>query len=212
MLSRESWREPWRLFGRESWWEPCRKHCLKHCLTCVMRPTDAWFEACRKFDRAFGRAFGREFGREFGQEFGRAFGIEPWRVLSIELVSMCYEVFMKILWSRSWSRSWSRPWSRSWSEWRVFEHIAVRRYRRHVAEGKSTLLTMKNEVKQCTKVNTKPNRKTDTSLKIEWLTVIGLASVTSIKESTILQRIKIRFSQASEKGSKSVTISNCVAN
>jgi len=28
-------------------------------------------------------------------------------------------------------------------------YIAVRRYTRHVAEGKSTLLTMKNEVKQC---------------------------------------------------------------
>ncbi len=29
----------------------------------------------------------------------------------------------------------------------MFKHIAVRRYRRHIAEGKSTLLAMKNEVK-----------------------------------------------------------------
>jgi len=31
----------------------------------------------------------------FGREFDREFGIEPWRVLSIELISMCYEVCMK---------------------------------------------------------------------------------------------------------------------
>ena len=51
-----------------------------------------------------------------------------------------------------------------------------------------------------------------TSLKIERLTVIGLASVTAVKEPTVLQRIKIRLTQASEKGSKSVGRSNCVAN
>ncbi len=28
-------------------------------------------------------------------------------------------------------------------------YIAVKRYKKHVAEGKSTLLAMKNEVKQC---------------------------------------------------------------
>ncbi len=45
--------------------------------------------------RAFGRAFDRKFGRKFGRGFGRKFGIEPWRVRSIELVSMCYEACMK---------------------------------------------------------------------------------------------------------------------
>jgi hypothetical protein len=44
-----------------------------------MRPTDAYFKACREFDR----------------EFGREFGIEPWRVLSIELISMCYGACME---------------------------------------------------------------------------------------------------------------------
>ena len=39
-----------------------------------------------------------------------------------------------------------------------------------------------------------------------------IAFVTLEKESIVLQRIKIRFSQASEKGSKSVGRSNCVAN
>jgi len=39
-----------------------------------------------------------------------------------------------------------------------------------------------------------------------------IASVTLEKEPTVLQRIEIRFSQASEKGSKSVGRSNCVAN
>ena len=48
-----------------------------------------------------------------------------------------------------------------------------------------------------------------TSLKIERLTVIGSASATSVKEPTVLQRIKIRLTQ---KGSKSVGRSNCVAN
>jgi hypothetical protein len=61
VFGRESWREPWRLFGRESWrepWrEPWRKHCLQHCLTGVMRPTDAYFEACRVFDRELDRKF-----------------------------------------------------------------------------------------------------------------------------------------------------------
>jgi hypothetical protein len=52
-----------------------------------MRPTDAYFEACRVFDR--------EFGIEFGREFGREFNIEPWRVLSIELISMCYGACME---------------------------------------------------------------------------------------------------------------------
>ncbi len=51
---------------------------MKHCLTCVMRPTEAYLEACREFDRELDREFGREFGRE------------SWRVLSIELISMCY--------------------------------------------------------------------------------------------------------------------------
>ena len=40
-------------------------------------------------------SFGREFDRKFGREFGREFGIEPWRVLSIELISMCYGACMK---------------------------------------------------------------------------------------------------------------------
>ncbi len=71
MFGRESWREPWR--------KPCRKHCLKHCLTCVMRSTDAYFEACRVFDK----------------ELDREFDVESWRVLSIELISMCYEACMK---------------------------------------------------------------------------------------------------------------------
>ncbi len=48
----------------------------------------------------FGRKLSREFGREFGWEFGREFGIKPWRVLSIDLVSMCYEACMKHTWSR----------------------------------------------------------------------------------------------------------------
>ena len=33
--------------------------------------------------------------RVFGRKFGRAFDIESWRVLSIELVSMCYEAYSK---------------------------------------------------------------------------------------------------------------------
>jgi len=36
-----------------------------------MRSTDAYFEACRKFDRKFGRNVGRGFGREFGRESGK---------------------------------------------------------------------------------------------------------------------------------------------
>ncbi len=55
----------------------------------------------------------------------------------------------------------------------MFKHIAVRRYRRHVAEGKSTLLTMKNEVKQCKHYLSRIEKPTS-SLKIEWLTVIGV--------------------------------------
>jgi len=65
-----------------------------------------------------------------------------------------------------------------------------------------------------------------TSLKIERLTVIGLASVISNcnrfsftvasvtleKEPTVLQRIEIRFQHASDVASKSVGRSNCVAN
>jgi hypothetical protein len=47
------------------------------------------------FGREFGREFGRAFGRKFGREFGRTFGIESWRVLSIELISMCYGACMK---------------------------------------------------------------------------------------------------------------------
>ena len=39
-----------------------------------------------------------------------------------------------------------------------------------------------------------------------------VASVTLEKEPTVLQRIEIRFPNASEKGSKSVSRSNCVAN
>ncbi len=34
---------------------------MKHCLTCVMRPTDAYFEVCRVFDRGLGRKLGRKF-------------------------------------------------------------------------------------------------------------------------------------------------------
>ena len=44
-----------------------------------MRPTEAYFNACKKLDR------------ELDREFRRKFGIESWRVLSIELISMCYE-------------------------------------------------------------------------------------------------------------------------
>ncbi len=72
----------------------------------------------------------------------------------------------------------------------MFEHIAVRRYGRHVAEGKSTLLTVKNEVKQCKHYLSRIEKPTS-SLKIEWLIVIGLAFATSVKEPTHLQRIKI---------------------
>ncbi len=81
---------------------------MKHCLTCVMRPINACFEACREFDieprrvlsielismfgrefdrefgREFGRAFGREFGREFDREFGREFGRKFGRKFDIE--------------------------------------------------------------------------------------------------------------------------------
>jgi len=39
-----------------------------------------------------------------------------------------------------------------------------------------------------------------------------VAFVTLEKEPTVLQRIEIRFQHASEKGSKSVSRSNCVAN
>jgi len=63
--------------------KPCRKHCLKHCLTCVVHPTDVYFEACRMFNR----------------KLGRQFGIRSWRVLSIELISRCYGVSMEHLWS-----------------------------------------------------------------------------------------------------------------
>ncbi len=41
---------------------------------------------------------------------------------------------------------------------------------------------------------------------------VTVASVTLEKEPTVLQRIEIRFQHASEKGSKSVSRSNCVAN
>ncbi len=51
-----------------------------------------------------------------------------------------------------------------------------------------------------------------TSLKIERLTVIGLASVASVKEPTVLQRKELRLTLTSEKGSKSIGRSNCVAN
>ncbi len=40
-----------------------------------MRSTDAYFEARRVFDREF--------------------DVEPWRVLSIELISICYEACME---------------------------------------------------------------------------------------------------------------------
>jgi hypothetical protein len=33
-------------------------HCLKHCLACVMRSTDAYFEACRVFDGELDEEFG----------------------------------------------------------------------------------------------------------------------------------------------------------
>ncbi len=39
-----------------------------------MRPTDVYFEACKKFGRMFGRTFGRTFGRMFGRGFDGAFG------------------------------------------------------------------------------------------------------------------------------------------
>ncbi len=52
-----------------------------------MRPTEAYLEACREFDRELDRELDREFGREFGRE--------PWRVLSIELISMCYGACME---------------------------------------------------------------------------------------------------------------------
>jgi len=86
---REPWREPWRVFGREPWrvfaslvgshevrhegshvgWKPCRKHCL----TLVMRSTEAYFEACRVFDRKLDKKLDKKLDREFGREFG----IEP---------------------------------------------------------------------------------------------------------------------------------------
>jgi hypothetical protein len=40
---------------------------------------DAYFEACRVLKRVFDREFGRK----------------PWRVLTIELISMCYEACME---------------------------------------------------------------------------------------------------------------------
>ncbi len=55
---------------------------MKLYLTCVMRPTEAYLEACREFDRELDGELDREFGREFGRE--------PWRVLSIELICRCY--------------------------------------------------------------------------------------------------------------------------
>ncbi len=48
-----------------------------------MRPTDAYSEACRVFDR------------ELDRELDRDFDVEPWRVISIELISMCYEACME---------------------------------------------------------------------------------------------------------------------
>jgi hypothetical protein len=56
---------------------------------------EPWREPWGVFGREFGREFDREFGREFGRKFGREFDIEPWRVLSIGLISMCYEACMK---------------------------------------------------------------------------------------------------------------------
>ncbi len=44
-----------------------------------MRSTDAYFEAYRVFDG----------------ELDEEFGIEPWRVLSSELISMCYGACME---------------------------------------------------------------------------------------------------------------------
>ncbi len=52
-----------------------------------MRPTEAYLEACREFDRELDGELDREFGREFGRG--------PWRVLSIELISMCYGACME---------------------------------------------------------------------------------------------------------------------
>ena len=60
-----------------------------------MRSIDAYFEACRIFDRELDRVFDRVFDREFGKEFDREFDIESWRMFSIELISMCYEACMK---------------------------------------------------------------------------------------------------------------------
>ncbi len=56
---------------------------MKHCLAYIMRSTDAYFEARRVFDG----------------ELDEEFGIEPWRVLSIELISMCYGACMEHVWS-----------------------------------------------------------------------------------------------------------------
>ncbi len=51
--------------------KPCRKPCRRHCLMLVMSLVDGYFEACREFH------------------------IEPSRVLSIVLISMCYEACME---------------------------------------------------------------------------------------------------------------------
>jgi len=63
VLGRETWRvlgrETWRVLGRETWRALGREPCRKHCLTRVMRPIDAYFEACRMFDRAFDRKLSR---------------------------------------------------------------------------------------------------------------------------------------------------------
>jgi len=42
-----------------------------------------------------GESHGECLIESFDREFGREFGIEPWRVLSIELISMCYGACMK---------------------------------------------------------------------------------------------------------------------
>ncbi len=46
-------------------------------------------------EESHGESHGGCLVGSFDREFDREFGIEPWRVLSIELISMCYGACMK---------------------------------------------------------------------------------------------------------------------
>jgi len=61
-----------------------QQHWLKHCLTCVMRPTDVYFEAC-----TFGRGSGREVGSLVSSLVGR---LVETLVVSIRNIKMQVQV------------------------------------------------------------------------------------------------------------------------